>query len=119
MATDTLESRVCRLEQILANRERDTDTASGQDDAAVAALKQFSMALRSVQQLTDEVRSRIGAGTWDAGDVLAARLLLDSLTSALRSCRFVSDETTLRLRNIDLVVREGGDFLRREAARKP
>jgi hypothetical protein len=110
--TDTLDSRVRRLEHILTMRARDVGTPSGQDDEA--ALKQFAMVLRSVQQLTDEVRCRIGTGAWDVGDALAARLLLDALTSALRNCRVVSDHTTSRLLNVERAVRAGHNFLRRE-----
>ena len=113
-ATDTLDSRVRRLEHILTVRARDAGTPGGQDDDA--ALKQFVMGLRSVQQLTDEVRCRIGTSAWDAGDALAARLLLDALTSALRNCRVVSDHTASRLLNVDRAVRAGHNFFRREPA---
>jgi hypothetical protein len=117
MATPTLDSRVRRLEQILASRARDGDSASGQDDAAVAALKQFSMVLRSLQQLTDEVHARIGVGDWDAGDALAARLLLDVLTSALRSSRVVSNDSASRLLDVERTLRAGDNFLRHEPTR--
>ena len=116
MTTDTLESRVRRLEHILTVRALDVGTASGQDDDA--ALKQFVMVLRSVQQLTDEVRCRIGTSPWDVGDALAARLLLDALTSALRNCRVLSDHTASRLLSVDRAVRGAHNFLRREQARR-
>lgn len=107
-ATETLDSRVRRLTQILATSRQHTDTASGHDESAVAAaLRDFSAVLPSVQQLTEETRSRVGAGDWDAGDVLAARLLLDTMTVALRSCRVVTDEKTARLREVHLVIRSG------------
>jgi hypothetical protein len=112
LTTDTLDSRVRRLEHVLAMRPRDVDTPNAHDGEA--ALKQFSMVLRSLQQFTDEVRTRIGADAWDAGDVLAARLLLEDLTTALRNCRVVSHDTTSRLFNVDRAVRAGHNFLRRE-----
>jgi hypothetical protein len=115
MATETLDSRVRRLEQILATRGRHTDAASD-ESASAAALRHFSTTLQSIVPLTPEVRSRIGAGDWDAGDGLAARLLLDVLISALRSCRVVSDQATSRLHEVERAVKAGHKFLRREAA---
>lgn len=117
MATETLDSRVRRLEQILATRGRHTDAPSD-ESASAAALRHFSTTLQSIVPLTPELRSRIGAGDWDAGDGLAARLLLDVLISALRSCRVVSDQATSRLHEVERAVKAGHKFLRREAASK-
>ena len=117
VTTDTLDLRVRRLEHILTMSARDVGTPGGQDDDA--ALKQFVTVLRSVQQLTDEVRFRIGTGAWDVGDALAARLLLDALTSALRNCRAVSNRTTSRLLTVDRAVQAGHNFIRRESASRP
>jgi hypothetical protein len=109
-ATETLDSRVRRLTQILATSRQHTDTASGHDESA-AALRDFATVLPSLQQLTQEVRTRVGAGDWDAGDVLAARLLLDAMTAALRSCRVVSHQTTSRLHEVHRVIRSGHRFV--------
>ena len=119
LTTDALDTRVRRLEQILATCRRDDDSASGQDEsAAAAALKQFPAVLQTVRQFTEEVRSRIGAGDWDAADVLAARLLLDSVTSALRTCRVVSRQAASRLADVERTVNAGHKFHHREAARR-
>ena len=116
MTTETLESRVRRLTQILASCGRDVDT-SGQDESQ-AALKRFSAALGSIQQVTAEIRSRIGSGDWDAGDALAARLLLDAVTAAVRSCRVVSHETTSRLVEVEATLKKGYNFVLREERTK-
>jgi hypothetical protein len=115
-ATETLDSRVRRLTQILAIAPKHAERGSSHDEsAAAAALRNFSAVLPSVQQLAQEVRSRVGAGDWDAGDVLAARLLLQALTSALRSCRVVSDEAAARLHDFDRTFKAGHMRLRRES----
>jgi hypothetical protein len=117
MTTDALDSRVRRLENILAGCAREAEGASSQDESAASvALKHFSASLKSVQQLTDEVRSRVGAGEWDAADALAARLLLEALTSALRSCRIVSHQTTARLFDVQRAADAGHETLRLEIA---
>jgi hypothetical protein len=82
----------------------------------MAALQHFSTTLPLLQQLTAEVRSRLGNGDWDSGDTLAARLLLDAMTSAVRSCRVVTNETTSRLIDVERTVNRGHTFVRREEA---
>jgi hypothetical protein len=118
MTTETLDSRVRHLAQILASCRRDVETSSQDEAAAAAALKHFSTILPLVQQLTVEVRSRVGNGDWDGGDALAARLLLDAMTSALRSCRVVTNETTRQLVEVERTVNRGHTFVRREEANR-
>jgi hypothetical protein len=116
MTTEALDSRVRRLAQILASCRRDVETSSQDESAATAALKHFSTVLPLVEQLTADVRSRVGNGDWDAGDALAARLLLDAMTSAMRSSRVVTNETTSRLVEVERTVKNGHTFVRREEA---
>jgi hypothetical protein len=113
MTTETLDDRVRRLTQILAARGRDIETNS-HEPQAVAALKHFSTSLGLLQQLTAEVRSRIGADEWDASDALAARLLLDALVSAVRSCRVVSHVTASSLVEVERTVKKFRHFIHRE-----
>ena len=111
--TETLDSRVRRLAQILAASGRQVETNSDESHGA-AALKHFSASLGLVQQLTAEVRSRIGVDDWDASDALAARLLLDAFTSAVRSCRVVSHATTSSLVEVERTVKQFHHFAHRE-----
>ena len=113
MTTETLDSRVRRLAQILAASGRQVETKSDESQGA-AALKHFSASLGLVQQLTAEVRSRIGVDDWDASDALAARLLLDAFTSAVRSCRVVSHVTTSSLVEVERTVKKFHHFAHRE-----
>jgi hypothetical protein len=106
-STETLDSRVRRVAHILAACGRDVQTGSEDESQAVAALKHFSTSLLLVQQLTTEIRTRIGVGDWDASDALTARLLLDALTSALRSCRVVSRAATSSLVEVERAVSKG------------
>jgi hypothetical protein len=115
LTAETLDSRVRRLSHILASCRRDLDTSS-QQTSEMAALQHFSTTLPLLQQLTAEVRSRLGNGDWDSGDTLAARLLLDAMTSAVRSCRVVTNETTSRLIDVERTVNRGHTFVRREEA---
>jgi hypothetical protein len=118
MTTEALDSRVRRLAQILASCRRDVESSGQGESAATAALKHFSTVLPLVQQLTAEVRSRVGNGDWDGGDALAARLLLDAMTSAVRSSRVVTNETTSRLVELERTVNRGHTFVRREEANR-
>ena len=96
MTTETLDSRVRRLAQILAASGRQVETNSDESQGA-AALKHFSASLGLVQQLTAEIRSRIGVDDWDASDALTARMLLDAMSSAVHTCRVVSDAASSSL----------------------
>ena len=113
MTTETLDNRVRRLAQILAASGRNVETNSDESQA-VSALKHFSTSLGLVQELTAEVRSRIGVDDWDASDALTARLLLDALTSAVRSCRVVSKVTTSALVEVERTMTKGHHFIHRE-----
>ena len=117
-AKETLDSRVRRLEQILATSGRFNEGTRRQDESAsAAALKHFATVLHPMQQLAQEIRSRVGASDWDAADALAVRLLLDTLTAALRSCRVVSDDAASRMQNIERAMKVGHRLLAREARR--
>ena len=112
--TETLNSRVLRLTQMLGTRGRDLETTSQGESQAEVALKRFSASLGLVQQLAAEVRSRIGTDDWDASDSLAARLLLDALTDAVRSCRVVAHVTTSSLVEVERTMKKFHHFAHRE-----
>jgi hypothetical protein len=112
MTTETLDDRVQRLAQILAASRRHETTRD--ESQGTAALKHFSASLGLIQQLTAEVRSRIGSHDWDASDALTARMLLDALSSAVHTCRVVSDVASSRLVEVERTMKKVNHFIHRE-----
>jgi hypothetical protein len=113
LTTETLDGRVRRLAQILTASGRHVETNRDESQGATA-LKHFSASLGLIQQLTAEVRSRIGTDDWDASDALTARLLLDALSSAVRTCRVVSDVASSSLVEVERTMKKGHHFIHRE-----
>jgi hypothetical protein len=113
MTTETLDDRVQRLAQILAASRRHVET-NRDESQGTAALKHFSASLGLIQQLTAEVRSRIGSHDWDASDALTARMLLDALSSAVHTCRVVSDAASSRLVEVERTMKKANHFIHRE-----
>ena len=101
-ATDTLDRRVRRLARIIATAGGITsDQGTGEESREAVALRRLSAVADPLRQLTGEVESRCGASAWDAADVLGARLLVESLSGALRSCRLVTDTVSRRLQTVE------------------
>ena len=118
--TDTLDSRVRRLEQILAATGGWRGGASGGGesvDAETAALQRLSSIAPRLKELTREIQARVGAGCWDAADILGARVLLEELAAALRSSRLVANRTAARLHEVQNAVKDARRLLNREIAR--
>ena len=112
--TDTLNRRVRRLERIIATTGGSTsEQGSAEESREAVALRRLSAAADPLRQLTKEIESRGGANAWDTVDVLAARLLLESLAGALRSCRLVSDTARRHLQAVERNAKAAGKFLAR------
>lgn len=114
---DALDSRLRRLEEILASTARSPGASVGEArfpeapaghvmDAATAALEELSAVAPRLSGLIRAIEARVGASSWDAADQLVARVLLDELVLALRSSRLVANSTSARLNDVSDTVKK-------------
>lgn len=107
--------RLRHLERLL----KEFGTAQPPDvtgDATDARVREALISSR-LRPLTEQIEGRVGAKSWDVGDALAARVLLDELSVSLRGCRTVANAVTIRLRETHNRLKEARLKVDREAAR--
>jgi hypothetical protein len=112
-----LDTRVRRLAELIdsVSATRTPEPAPNVfENANAAAIRRLSVAATRLHQLTEEIDRRVRVGDWDAMDTLCARLLLDEIVVALRSCRIVATTCRERLEGVRDLVREGQRFIQRD-----
>jgi hypothetical protein len=117
-SASTLDRRVRRLERILAasggTRPAESDGAKSAG-ADLDAVQRLALLAPRLTAWTRELESRAGAAPWDAADLLAARLLLDDLHAAVRSCRGVATAASGRMQELQRAIKSGRKYLARNA----
>jgi cell division protein ZapA (FtsZ GTPase activity inhibitor) len=92
-------------------------SASATGDLDPATLDRLAVLADRLRRLTTAIDERTRAGDWDAVDQMAARLLLDQLTTAARDCRTVAAAATARLAQAEAAVTDIQRELDRERQR--
>lgn len=113
MAYEDLDARLSRLEALLdriALPEPAThQTASG--DLNPAVLDRLASAIERIDRIAAEVARREGTADWDPADRLAARLLLEHLTAAVRDCGVVAHAAAAHLERVEGALADGRRLL--------
>lgn len=116
---NSLEARLLRLEALLdaAAPAAAGSSAPASGELDPATLDRLAVLADRLRRLTTAIDERIRACDWDAVDQMAARLLLDQLTTATRDCRTVAAAATARLLQAETAVTDIQRELDREKQR--
>lgn len=114
---DTLEHRVRQLERIIASTPRlPVSGEEGRESADAGAVQRLTALTLRLRRITEHIHKRVGLTTCDAGDLIAARLLLDDLTAALGSCRVIAEMASSRLQEPARAIKDTHRFLNNGSA---
>jgi hypothetical protein len=115
--SEDLDTRLRRLavliDSVLSIRTAESALDIKQRPTALA-IRRLDAGTTSLTGLTGEIERRLTVTNWDGGDAVCARLLLDELTTILRSCRVLTAASGETLTAAREAVRQAGRMIQRE-----